>query len=249
MGFYLSMIKLVILFIIVVIIAYVFLSLITTDKDIEIINKDVKKIGKEIEYWEKIDNKYEEYMNFLISNNFENKYTTEDYEKELELCNKFLEKNPNFNDLILTRKISLLIELKKYDEALKNYKILVNKNPENSSVYILAECYAGLNNKEKAFELINQKYEKEKKDSTYYITVGKIYYILENYKEAIENYSTAIELEKSSPYGESTAFYLNRAKAYKAINDIEKYNLDMQKVEELKEYNRKKLAEIENKSK
>lgn len=248
MGFYLSMIKLVILFIIVVIIAYVFLSLITKDKELEKINKDYKKTCKQIKYDGKTYDKFEEYMDFLKLNNFKNRYTTEDYIKELELCNKFLEKNPDFDDLILIRKISLLIELKKYDEALKNYKILVNKNPEKSSVYILAECYAGLNDKEKAFELINQKYEKEKKDSTYYTTVGKIYYILENYKEAIENYSTAIELEKSSPYGESTAFYLNRAKAYKVINDIEKYNLDMQKVEELKEYNRKKLAETENKN-
>ena len=242
MDSYLTIIK---LFILLIVVVAVFYSHISLSK----INKDAKKIGKKIEYWEKIDNKYEEYMNFLISNNFENKYTKEDYEKELELCNKFLEKNPDFNDSILTRKIDLLIELKKYDEALENYNILIKKNPEYNSVYTPAECYAGLNDKEKAFELINKEYENKDKDIVYYLTVGKIYFILENYKEAIENYSTAVELEKSSPCGESLASHLDRAKAYKAINDIEKYNFDMQKVKEIKEYRQKKLAELKSKNK
>ena len=113
-----------------------------------------------------------------------------------------------------------------YFEAIFNYTELLKKDRNSSKAYLnrgmsrinIGDYYGGIIDYLKASKI-------SPKESYIFEDIGDVYnYDLNNYKKAIEYYSTAIRLEPNSVYA-----YNNRGYVYQNINNFEKSILDFKK--------------------
>ena len=103
-------------------------------------NEDAKNLIKDIEASE-ISNLLQEAIL---------KYEGSSYTEALELLNKYLNKNPN-DEYGIYYKALTLDELKKNNDAIKQYKLLISKNPNfTDAYYSLAVDYDNMENYKEA---------------------------------------------------------------------------------------------------
>jgi tetratricopeptide (TPR) repeat protein len=131
--------------------------------------------------------------------------------------------------------------LKKYDKAITSYNKAVEIYPDYSEAYVAKGlALEQLNNNEEAFENYNIAIEKEPDYAYAYVCRGDI----SKPVPAVEDYSKAIEISPNYSYAYNARAYNYRLlKEYdKAISDYEKV---MEQSQEYKEFNLKKIADIE----
>ena len=188
------------------------------------------------------------YMDYLEENNFNPTYEEKEentplYTKELELCNSYIENHPD-NFYGKERRANLYLLLNQYQKSIEEYKYLMNKKPDDYR-YILgyARAYSHSDNLSLALNTINNFYIGKDKDYLYYLALGEIYYITKNYETAIENYTKAINL---SDEHFAYLYYQHRAKVYKEIGQMDKYNADMKKYNESEELQKKEHDDMDS---
>lgn len=165
-------------------------------------------------------------LKLIAKDNFE--APKEQVKRELEACCEFIEKNPD-NIYSIEKRIFLNSCLKEYQNIVNDYKILIEKVPSKFEyVSMCAQYYALMHDLRMALNLINNFYVDKEKDDKYFNAIGDVLRSVEDYKLAIENYTKAIELNP-----EHSFYYVKRSLAYKAIKQMDKYQEDRKKFEEI----------------
>lgn len=156
----------------------------------------------------------EHYFNLInqISNIYLNK-------KDLSELNDLIEELKNYsikNKFIYYFFGKLYDYCKKYDSSLKYYTIAIDLYPNFTSLYFKrAKVYENLNLHEEALYDINQAIQIDINNHEGYLKRGKFYKnVLNNYKEAIKDFSYALEINPKA-----TEIYSLRSECYLKIND------------------------------
>ncbi len=189
--------------------------------------------NSEIDAVSTVHNDFSEYNKFLNENNFQYSDDVQaSCSKKLELCNAFLERNPD-NKHAIMEKAFLYYKLGKYNEAISIYETELDKIDNDNifkDTYITcyACCLAESGNKNAAFDMLERFYKD--KSAKYYLSIASVYEALKEYGKAIDNCSTAI---KYNPDDESA--FRKRAKIYKILNKNYDYNEDIKKADEIRE--------------
>lgn len=113
------------------------------------------------------------------------------------LLEQVLDKNPNYNDaLLLSAKILLSLS---YDEdAVNIYQSILEEDPDSFEALMgLAEIHFNRNENLKAYDLYDQIILKNPDFAEAWDKKGIINELLGNYKEAVECYNRAIEIDKT----------------------------------------------------
>ncbi len=99
-------------------------------------------------------------------------------------------------DLLL--KASILENLKRFDLALLEYRLLLKTHWEDSLVYREVACLQALHKTDEAVLCINNLIKQNKQDDSSYLCRARIYESMGKHKEAIADYSKAYDLLPST---------------------------------------------------
>ncbi|MFA5478654.1 MAG: HEAT repeat domain-containing protein, partial [Candidatus Muiribacteriota bacterium] len=118
-----------------------------------------------------------------------------------------------------------LFKISNYDEAKKEYEILVEKTGKNEYEIRLADLYIETGDMEKA-TVIAEKLLSDAPDSYEpYVVLGKIYYYRKNISEALTAFKRSIDIEKKNPDAllGLASIYIDRKifeEAYLLLNEV-----------------------------
>lgn len=150
------------------------------------------------------------------------------YEQAIQDYSKAVELNPKYASAYYNRGISHRKQ-NQYEQAIQDYNKAIELDPNNSDVFnSRAFAYAYINEFDKAvFDA--EKALSLKPDDPYFLhTYGFIYLQQENWEKAIAYFTKALSFDD-----ELKVAYEDRAKAYRAIGEIEKAEADEAKAREL----------------
>ena len=129
-----------------------------------------------------------------------------EYDNAVEYYSKFIKNNPNSEnlDIAYNKRGYIYEQLERFIDAKNDYKNALKIAPDNEF------ALSGLNRLEQKMEEVNENISNVQTESAEdYNVLGNRCYNNEDYSEAIENYSKAIELDTNEPL-----YYNNRADAY-----------------------------------
>ena len=123
-------------------------------------------------------------------------------------------------------------ELKDYDKAISYRNKAIELDPNYPPPYEgLGWIYNCLGEHDKAIKFCNKAISLSPDDwilSLTYNTRGEAYRLLKNYRQALDDYNKAIQINSGN-----ASFYQNRGKCYDALGDKEKARADFAKAKEL----------------
>jgi tetratricopeptide (TPR) repeat protein len=147
-----------------------------------------------------------------------------DYIAALKCYNQVIELIPDHNLGYYHRGI-LRKDFNKLDEAIVDFNLIINRNPENPEYYYLrGECFliqqdyeATINDSSEAIRLAAS----ESRQFLFYFSRGNAYFFSGKYEKAILDFTKTIELNP-----EDTQALLNRGNCYMAIKDLDNALMD-----------------------
>ncbi len=140
------------------------------------------------------------------SNLHKDKEALADFDAFLHNIN--LPKSGRYTWKIQLQRAGLLENMKEYDKALAVYRLLLKDNYEDQIVFREVACLRAMHKPDEALKCLNNLIAHNKADDTGYLNRARLYESLGRHKEAVTDYSTAIDL---SP---STTYYRERASVY-----------------------------------
>lgn len=145
-----------------------------------------------------------------------------DFTNAVEIMSKIIELNEK-NDSAYFYRGYYLVKMNEKEKAISDFKKGINLNPRNITSYInLANIYVSLKNDYKsAFELIDKVIIMDSNYANAYHIKGNIYNSIGSCIDAIENYDTAIKLNKNPIFFNSRAVCNIKLKRYSnAFRDL-----------------------------
>ncbi len=141
-----------------------------------------------------------------------------------------LEADPDYEFALSSRAFEYYL-LGEYENGLADLDYLLEVNPDSTDALLYsAYIYADMGEPDSALEAINQYAETIGEENyTFYGERAYINYLLEEYEDAVSDYTAALEI---SP---DTATYIARASAYLELGEIEKGLADVDSALELDE--------------
>ncbi|MFX1558603.1 MAG: hypothetical protein ACFFC9_15230 [Promethearchaeota archaeon] len=144
-----------------------------------------------------------------------------DFEGVIRLTDELLKQFPDQEKKILQKKSSFLYWMGDYSESLKITNELLEKEPSdpelfNSKLYELGK----LNQKEEAIEIGKKLIEIAPDEGNYHDSYGEILLWFGKYKQAIQEFQKAMEIEPNGWYCYQTA--IKMGDAYRALEEYEK---------------------------
>ena len=148
-----------------------------------------------------------------------------EYDNAVEYYSEFIKNNQNSEnlDIAYNKRGYIYEQLERFIDAKNDYKNALKIAPDNEF------ALSGLNRLEQKMEEVNENLSNVQTESAEdYNVLGNRCYNNEDYSEAIENYSKAIELDTNEPL-----YYNNRADAYYKCEKYQEAVNDWNKVLEL----------------
>ncbi len=140
---------------------------------------------------------------------------------------------------LLSKKGSEMRDSKDFLNAIPIYRKALKLEPRNPRIlFDLSECFARVNNLEKAIALLDTAIIIDSTCAAFFNNRGLLYFKLKLYDKAILDYSNSVKLDSTMFVSYSNlalAYYANTdfANACKAIQDAEHHGLDMKENEKI----------------
>ncbi len=148
-------------------------------------------------------------------------YEIEDYNSAMDHYEQCIKIAPRFTDVInnILHVSQLSTKKKKYEVAIRGYKILIKFQPKNTQfLKELGQLYGkDLNDRENALVYLSKAQELDPSDTDILQKIGVVYAMEGEHLKAIHFFSQALELESNNPY-----ILMNIGIAYNSIGEIEK---------------------------
>ncbi|MBC8062840.1 MAG: tetratricopeptide repeat protein [Clostridiaceae bacterium] len=142
-------------------------------------------------------------------------------EEALKLTNQAISLNLQYLDRFLDLKGTIMEGLKKYEEAIVEYKKAIEYKPDANYYYSVGHAYNELNKYSQAIEYYSTFVELEPNDVKGHINMSYSLYNLGKYKECIEYCNNAIEIDP-----EYALAYQNKGWALYKLNNLEKAEVE-----------------------
>ena len=165
---------------------------------------------------------------YAYNNRGNSYYHLGQHERAIQDYDKAIELDPNYVNAYNNRGISFGI-IEQYERAVQDFDKAIELAPDDAIAYnCRAFSYAHINEFDKAISDIEKSLSLKPDEPNALHTYGFIYLQQQLYKEAIEYFSKALSFDDSM-----NDAYEDRAKAYRAIGEIEKAEADKAKAAEL----------------
>ncbi|CAN5505910.1 hypothetical protein BH11CYA1_BH11CYA1_17490 [soil metagenome] len=122
---------------------------------------------------------------------------------------------------------SILFAMKRYDEAVVAYNMSIKSQFRDWTIYRIVECYEQKHEYDKAAQQLTRLIRVNAQDAEAFQTRGRMQGLAKHYKEAIDDYTTAIKLETNGRfYRERAALYKLTGKPREAAEDLRKASIE-----------------------
>ena len=122
---------------------------------------------------------------------------------------------------------SILFAMKRYDEAIVAYNTSMKSQFRDWTIYRIVECFEQQHQYDKAAQQLTRLIRVNAQDAEAFQTRGRMFGLAKHYKEAIEDYTTAIKLEPHGRfYKERAALYKLTGKSKEAADDLRKASIE-----------------------
>jgi len=145
--------------------------------------------------------------------------------KAVKAYNKALKLNPNNVDVYASRGTAYFF-LKDYDKAVKDFTVVVQNNPSVAAYSALSAALTGAGRPEEALEIIDHVVRIQPDNLEARLTKGSIFFALEKYEDALNEYSILIEIAPNIDA------YLARAATYEKLGKPELAKADIDRVQQ-----------------
>lgn len=122
---------------------------------------------------------------------------------------------------------SVLVSMKRYDEAIAAYRMSLKKRFSDWTIYRIVDCFEQQHQYDKAADELTRLIKVNAADAEAYQTRGRMQGLAKHYKAAINDYTTAIKLEPNGRfYKERAALYKLTGKQKEAAEDLRKASIE-----------------------
>ena len=138
----------------------------------------------------------------------------------------YTEKHDSSADMF-NLKGSVLVSMKRYDEAIAAYRMSLKKRFNDWTIYRIVDCFEQQHQYDKAAEELTKLIKVNAADAEAYQTRGRMLGLAKHYKTAIDDYTMAIKLEPTGRfYKERAALYKLTGKQKEAAEDLRKASIE-----------------------
>lgn len=122
---------------------------------------------------------------------------------------------------------SVLVSMKRYDEAIAAYRMSLKKKFNDWTIYRIVDCFEQQHQYDKAAEELTRLIKVNAADAEAFQTRGRMQGLAKHYKAAIDDYTVAIKLEPNGRfYKERAALYKLTGKQKEAAEDLRKATIE-----------------------
>ena len=158
----------------------------------------------------------------------------EKFKEAVKDLTKAIELNPDFIGSYTERGL-YRIRIGEYDGAISDYNWVINHDPDDASAYCnLSDAYRLKGDFDCALKKCNKAIDLNPIYNYPYQIRGRIYYDLNEYEKAIEDFTEAINRLADEIYPDKAITYEWRGKCYRVIGEEVCANADFAKAEELR---------------
>jgi len=144
--------------------------------------------------------------------------------KDMEM---FLKSDQKIERKHFVQRATILENLKLYDRAVSEYRRLLKDKYEDQVVYREVACLQSMGKSDEAIKTLNELISRNKEDDAGYLSRARVYEKIGNHKQAIADFTKALELQPSK------AALKERAAAYEKLGRRDLADKDRKEIEHL----------------